>query len=506
MTTLTSKTAAQFRDDGLRTYKNGMALVVGVANFNVASGSEPYQFFNALGLELESVSNNTTVAADSQMPDTATGADLDRQMGIVGLARKGAGPATGRGTFSTSAGTLVATGAQLLAPNSAIYVVVTGGTYNNGDAIPVQSLSSGLNTNLAGGTALRWVSPPAYASPTMSLDSNGCTGGVDQEDDDTARARLLDRLQNPPSGGNAASVAATAEGADVAIQKAFIFPACNGPGTTHGAVMGYATASASRSRVVGGSAVANATSAIVAAHPEYVELVNTATVDQAANVSMLLRLPAATTAIPAGTGGGFVDANPFPSVAGIDATRVYCRVSAFTSSVSIQVESMVAPVVGQSVCWVDRTTFTLHTAKILTQSTNSAPAGALPGTYNITLDTPFVSSTGVAVAVNDYVFPAAVNTQAYVTALLNYFATLGPYEKTTTAGLLPHAYRLPRYYESWDYTLGAKALRAISNAGNEVLDVGWGYQNGGTTVPALPATILSGPNVFVPSQIGFYSQ
>ncbi|GAC1540145.1 MAG: hypothetical protein NVS3B10_30300 [Polyangiales bacterium] len=90
--------------------------------------------------------------------------------------------------------------------------------------------------------------------------------------------------------------------------------------------------------------------------------------------------------------------------------------------------------------------------------------------------------------------------------MLATFAALGPRAKTTAAGLLPHAYRQPRYFSTYDYTLGDQFLRALSSSGNEVLAAAWAYQNNGVKTPALPATIATGPSIFIPLRIAFYPQ
>lgn len=488
----------------LRVISNGLRQR-GVVLPNVNRGSDDYIWAQAVGNEDEAFYANMAIAADQLMPDTSIGDDLARILAIYGLAFRSAGASTGNIIFSTTLPTSVPSGAQLQDANGNRFMAPVGGTYANGASIAVRSVGVGSSTNLAGGSTLTWVTPPTYAASTAALDPRGTFGGVDKENDDTARQRLLAILASPAGSGNATQLASAAETADASVQKAFVYPACNGPGTVHIAVAGLATASLPRSRAVSAAAVANAASTTQGALPEYAELVVTGTIDQTADVSMVLRLPAATTAIPAGTGGGFLDAQPFPSVTGILATRIYARATAVTTSTSLTIESMAAPLVGQSVSWVDRNYFVLHTAKILTASTTTAPAGTAPGTYAVTVDTPFVDQGGAAIVANDYVFPTSLNGTNYLAAMLAQFAVLGPYEKTLAGGLLPHAYRQPRSFVSWDYQLGDAFLRALSNAGQEVQSVTWGYQNGGVVVPALPATISTGPSVFIPLRVAFYS-
>ena len=499
-------TADQIRDNYLRAIKAGL-IARGVLTPNVNAGSDDYIRGQAIGNEVEVVSYNTVLSADQLMPDTATGKNLVRIMAIYGLAPRPAEPSFGSIVFSTATAQGIVTGAQLLDPNGNIFVVTTGGVYNNGDLIPVESSGVGAATNLPAGTSLKWVSPPAYAQPTALLATGGASGGTDAESDDDARTRLLTLIQDAPGSGDDAQVAAFAEQGSGSVQKAFVYPAANGPGTEHVAVAGFASASASKSRAVTSTVLSAAASSTIGQLPTYTECVVTATADQQADVAFLLTMPAATSASPPGDGTGFIDANPFPSVTGATTQRMRVHAADLTpTSTQFSVESMRAPTPGQSICWVDRDTFTLHTAKITTVGTTYAsPSGGTPGRYGVTIDTPFVSTVGSIPADGDYIFPSALSGANYLAAILDRFAALGPYEKQLAAGLQPRCLRQPRYFKSWPYSLTDLFLRALEDAGEEVLTAAWGYQNGGTTNPSLPTSITSAPFFFVPRQIAWYA-
>lgn len=493
MAGLTIKTQTQVRDDILRTIANGLRAR-GISNPNVGPASDFFATATGLATECATAQANSALSVELNMPDTAVGDALDRWLNRFGIPRQPASKSTGRGTFVSTAAATVVSGTQLIGPNNARFEVITTGVYSSGDTIDLRSLSTGTITNLSAGTVLRWVTTPAYASPTMALDANGTTGGADAEDDDTARARLLDYMADPPGSGNASQVAKTAEAYGAAIEKAFVYPAANGPGTMHVALVGPAASSITRSREVAAANVTAVTALVVGAHPEYVEIVVTSVVDSPADVSVLLQLPTTSSAGANGS-NGWLDAVPFPAVASLGTK--YASVTTVTTTTDITIANCAAiPTVGQTICYVDRTTFTLRTAKILTNPSNG---GGGPYSCRVTLDTPLTN-----IATGDFIFPGAANGQAYLDALLGAFARLGAGEKISVAGLLPFAYRRPRYFESWDYTLGAKVLRAMTDAGEEVLDASWGYQNGGTTTPAEPAAITSGPKVFTPRKLAWY--
>lgn len=67
--------------------------------------------------------------------------------------------------------------------------------------VPVISLVSGAIGNLEPGTDLTFVSPPAGVDATLNVIS--IIGGVDAEQTEDLRSRVIQRIQNPPMGGAA---------------------------------------------------------------------------------------------------------------------------------------------------------------------------------------------------------------------------------------------------------------------------------------------------------------
>src|SRR5574338_493040 len=194
------KTPSEIRDDFLRTIKNGL-IDLGVAEPNVAENSDYYVIGQSLADQISAVFNNIEIQSDASSADTATGDDLDRILEIYGLARRPAGGSSGKIEITTSATTFVPVGENLTSSTGQVYEVTVGGNYSNGDDIPIASTDVGAQTNLAVDSILTWTNPPAYTQSTATV-TQALTGGVDVEDDETARARLLTRLQNPPASGN----------------------------------------------------------------------------------------------------------------------------------------------------------------------------------------------------------------------------------------------------------------------------------------------------------------
>ena len=329
------KDAATVRDDILRTLRNGL-IARGVANPQLGPGSDYYVLATAIGNEFAVVGANTQVKADAQMPDSATSTDLDRLAAQYGLARRVSGPSVGFVTITTSANTYVPIGAQLVDSAGLRYSVTVGGTYTNtapSNIVPIQAIDKGTATNHLANDVLKWTSAPSYAAPTALVTAAGFTGGVDAEGDEDLRARLLSRLQNPPNNCNWNQIAVIAEASHNSVQKAFVYPAVNGPSTVHIAVTLApqvlspsitALTSTAKNRdidalngVATGSIMAGTVVPYIQGQlPEYVESIITSVTNVTHDVSIGLALPASPAAVPAGPGGGWIDATPWPAISG----------------------------------------------------------------------------------------------------------------------------------------------------------------------------------------------
>lgn len=486
------KSVEEIRDDYLRTYRNGL-IKRGIADPNVSEGTEAYTKATALAQQVYVASANVPLAANAQMADSALGDDLSRVAAIYKLALRPPGPSAGPLVLAASVTSSIAIpgGAGLIDPSGLAYTVVTGGSYAAGQSIPIASTDTGAATNLTAGTVLRWVSPPPYVNTTALVGIGGLTGGIDAEDIEGLRARVLERLQNPPNGTNWASIVAATEGASTAVQKAFAFPACNGPSTVHVCAARAPTAT-NKNRDIDGTVLAGTiVPAVGAAFPEFVDVLVTGAQNYPVSLAIGLSLPLSTKAVPAGSGGGWVDAQPWPFVASLG----YANAVFIDYSTAFTVASDLPAAVGSTICWLSTDDWQLRTAKVVTCSSGGSP-------YYITIDTAFVSNNGVLIAAGDFVFPYAENMATYVKAVLDGFAKLGPGEKTASSSLLPRAYRRPLVSQAWPASLQRQFLRGLTDSGEEVADVDYLYRS--ITTPPLPALITAGPFILVPSQVGLY--
>jgi len=487
------KTEEEIRDDFLRTYKAEL-IKRGIDNPNVSSGTEIYIKATSLAQQLSIVANNTVIKANAQMPDSAVGADLERLAKIYKLFLRSAGGSSGTIALSASISSPIPIPfqAQLQDDSGLSYQVSIGGIYSDGDQVPISSIDTGAATNLAGNSTLRWISPPPFVNPTAIITTGGLIGGIDAEDIEGLRTRLLERLRNPPGGGNWSQVAGTAEDSTVAVQKAFVYPACNGPATYGVAVVSAPTPSNKNRNIDPIVLATKIIPDIVAAFPEFAEPIITTVQNLPASVGISLALPSATTASIPGNGTGWTDANPFP----IHVSTGFSAVTAVTNSTTFSVLSDIDPTAEVTqVCWISTDDWQLRTATVISFTTSGLAK-------NLVIDKPFVSDNGVVIAVGDYVFPNAVSMTTYVAALFNSFANMGPGEKTDISSLLPRAYRRPLVGDSYPASLNSLFLRRIIDSGEEVFQADYTFRS--IITPPVPALITDAPFQIVPDKIGFY--
>lgn len=487
LNTFVIKTPEQIRDDYIRTIKEGL-INLGIPNPNVSEGTLDYMRGTALGEFGGLLYQMIQIKADAQMPDSAQGEDLLRIGKLYGLNLRGAGGSSGPIVLDATIAVPIAipTGAQLVDPAGLSYKVSIGGSYSDGDDITIEAIDTGSNTNLAEGVTLKWVSPPPFVNSTALIGEGGLTGGVDAETYEGLRTRILEKIRNPPGGGNFSQLNQAAENATVAVQKSFAYPACNGPATVHIAVV-TAPTETNKERDLDNTVLSTKVRPTVQAEvPEYFELVVTTVQNQEVDVALGLTIPTAIIASPPGLGGGWIDAELWPTYE-VDG-RVRVTSVAGNSSFTVNVDTL--PIVGSHICWISPINWKLYRAKVITFTT------VLPS-ITVTIDNPF---TGITVG--SYIFPDAENMEGYYATLLDAFANLGPGQKTNQSGLLPRALRRPLTIESWPSDLNAKFLSQMTDTHEEIDFTNYTYTS--ITSPNLPALITDGPFILIPRNLGFY--
>jgi uncharacterized phage protein gp47/JayE len=141
------------------------------------------------------------------MPDTAETEWLDRhgEIWLVNadgtIGRKMATFASGSATFvGIPGGVIVPQYTQLSSLGVGFQTTAQIVVDDSGGDAPVQALDPGSAGNLAPGTLMELSSTVPNIDPAVTVVS--LTGGTDTETDDELRARILQRIRNPPMGGD----------------------------------------------------------------------------------------------------------------------------------------------------------------------------------------------------------------------------------------------------------------------------------------------------------------
>ena len=493
------KDALTVRDDVLRTLKNGAARR-GV-DLNVSPGSDWFLLATALGNELAVVGANAIIKADEQMPDSAIGAGLSRIAEILGLSKQAAAGSVGLVVIVASATSPIPTGQELLDANGLRYRVTIGGNYANGESVPVEAVDTGAATNKAAGDILRWKVSPPFCDEKVTIDVGGLVNGIDAEDDEALRARVLAVFQNPPGSGNWEHCAELAEESDARVQKAFVHPAALGPGTTR-IVVTAAPTSTNKNRDVAPTVLSGTVTPYIKGKlPEHADHTVTTIANVQCDVAFGLSLPEAPTANPPGPGGGWVNSTPWPAPDGV--TSFKCAVTAVTSSTQFTVDATTPPTPGVTrIAWLSPVDWRLYTALV----TNFAGTA---GAYVINIDTPFTN-----IASGNLVWPECENAQLYCDTELAQFALMGPGEVTSNVSALVRGFRHPIPSNGWPMALAPHLLNVLTKKHEEVSSAQFLYRtapshsvltgSSGALNPNVPASISDPPNQFVPKNLAFY--
>jgi uncharacterized phage protein gp47/JayE len=139
------------------------------------------------------------------LPDTAEKEFLNRHASLhLPGGRKKATGAVGSVSHPGVDGTTVPAGTVYIRSDGVQYASQADATVVAGVAsVTVKAASSGVATNALLGQSLTLVTPVPGMQSTATVGVNGLTSGTDDEGDDELRARLLQRLQQPPDGGSA---------------------------------------------------------------------------------------------------------------------------------------------------------------------------------------------------------------------------------------------------------------------------------------------------------------
>jgi uncharacterized phage protein gp47/JayE len=168
--------------------------------------------------------------AGQLLPDTAQGAYLERWLRIKGIVRTPAQATVVPATFAGIDGTPIPLGRAVQRGDGAIYLVTAGGTVASGTVtITLTAQVAGADGNVANGQTASLVA--ALAGINASGTFGGIvTEGIDEELDDSARARLLLALRTPAMGGSKDDFQKWTL-AVAGVTRAWVIPGAAGSGT-----------------------------------------------------------------------------------------------------------------------------------------------------------------------------------------------------------------------------------------------------------------------------------
>lgn len=178
-------------------------------------------------------------AARQLFPDTAELEFLDRWLSIFGLIRKPSTFSTGNMTFTGTAGSVIPAGTAMLRSDGVEYTTTAEGTLSGSPAtatIPVTAAVAGSNGTTPAGQIFTLVSPIAGVNSNPTVAGGDIAGGSNEEGDEAARGRLMQRIQQPPQGGAEHDYEAWALEVS-GVTRVWVYPLYLGPGTVGVAIV-----------------------------------------------------------------------------------------------------------------------------------------------------------------------------------------------------------------------------------------------------------------------------
>lgn len=509
ITSVTHTTVDAIRDQILEDERR-MLVAAGVSRPGLAKGSERYIRAEATAAVVMGVVAKEVALQDAQMPDSAMDEDLTRLCELAGVTIS-TGAGAGGYVIAEVTGTVVyVEGQECTSPDGMRYQViattVATDTTVPGTLVPILGVDTGTKTNKPAGTVMTWTSPPSGSAPTAKVDVDGLRFGVEADNNDTLRVKLLESERHPAIGGNSSHVAKDAQDASKAIEKAFVYPASTGPSTMTIALVAPAVAEYAYTRVVSGALSLAAAANVISQHPEHADL----TLVSAANydVDLILTVTLPEPREGGGIGGGWRDKSTtrWPAGTGSGTPAVVTIENAPTNGLSVTMSSETVPVAGAYIAlWSS-----LKKKVVRTRVLDATDLGG--GTYRVRLytpiDTTWFQTTGGTWG--DFVMPDAERIEEYCATIAGAFASLGPGEITSNVLLLPRAKRRPYTQESYSCDFSSAHMGALSAKHPEMTNVIMygAYRSSNNTVfssfPPIACPVTSPPSVLRIGRLAVY--
>lgn len=165
-------------------------------------------------------------------PDTAEGEYMERWAAVWNITRLPASAAAGEVLFTGQDGAVIPAATLLQHVSSGLQYALDDRAVISGGSVParISAVESGAAGDLAAGQPLQLLSPIAGVESVAVVRDGGLTGGADAESDDALRARVLERLRQPPRGGSMADYVRWAKEVP-GVTRAWCYPMHLGIGT-----------------------------------------------------------------------------------------------------------------------------------------------------------------------------------------------------------------------------------------------------------------------------------
>lgn len=156
---------------------------------------------------------------------------LARWAAILGRPQNPAVASTGPVIFAGTDTYTVSAGAVITRSDGWEYTLDADATISNGTSSgTITSTTVGADGDCTAGMTLTLASPVAGVNSSLTVDTAGIGGGADIEDIDDWRARVINRLSDPPKAGTSNDYVEWAESVS-GITRAWCYPMELGPGT-----------------------------------------------------------------------------------------------------------------------------------------------------------------------------------------------------------------------------------------------------------------------------------
>lgn len=489
--------AAEVRDDQLTDFRLE-AIAGGVNSPAVQPGTDNYFFFTATANCAYLQYANFGIIRPGITPLGAEGEDLEAWRRALGLPVVSATGASGKLTITVAGGVLVTipAGTQFVLPNGKRGEVRPAALgVADGDDVSVVMIDKGAITNTKAGVKVRFQNPPFNVATEARVSINSpLTGGYDAESEPRKRERILNRLGNTPGGGNWGHVREIAFNALATVQDCYVYPALGGPASQKTVIIrAFDFDNNDFTRAFSAAAVSIVENALHSNLPSEMQIKVQTVAEQSTDVALQLDLP--DSSLVGGNGLGWTDQAPWPP-AGTGPVSV----TAVTSSTAFRVNAATStpPTPGQThLAW-----WSPQDQKFFTGLVVALGVSQTSGAWDVVLAAPFVDSTGAAVAVGNYISPAASRLDAYRATFLRIMGQLGAGENVSTTE--SRRKRHPFVADGAAISITNAFLTQFIRAHSEIEDAD--FVSISVATPTVPATIDDPPNVLVPRNFGIYVQ